>query len=89
MDQVVQVVSHGNSDLFIDAAKKLVDNSLVTTIPVKELNYEQITVSMSMVVFYVTMYCVAAPLAFIIAGIVTTTMNAIITGTSTLFILND
>ena len=70
MDQVDQVVSHGNSDLFIDAAKKLVDNSLVTTIPVKELNYEQITVSMSMVVFYVMMYCVAAPLAFIIAGIV-------------------
>ena len=70
MDQVDQVVSHGNSDLFIDAAKKLVDNSLVTTIPVKELTYDQITVSMSMVAFYVVMYCVVAPLAFIIAGIV-------------------
>lgn len=64
------IVSHGNSDLFIDACKKLVDNSLVTTIPVKELTYDQIIVSMSMVFFYVAVYCVVAPLAFIITGFV-------------------
>ncbi|MBR5896230.1 MAG: hypothetical protein IKZ39_01280, partial [Lachnospiraceae bacterium] len=69
-DQIDSIVSHGNSDLFIDASKKLVDNSLVTTIPVKELTYDQIVVSTSMVIFYVAMYCVVAPLAFIIAGIV-------------------
>ncbi|MBP5495113.1 MAG: Gldg family protein [Lachnospiraceae bacterium] len=69
-DQIDSIVSHGNSDLFIDASKKLVDNSLVTTIPVKELTYDQIVVSMSMVFFYVAVYCVIAPLAFIIAGFV-------------------
>ena len=69
-DQIDNIVSHGNSDLFVDAAKKLVDNSLVTTIPVKQLNYDQIVVSMSMVLFYVAVYCVVAPLAFIIAGFV-------------------
>ena len=69
-DQIDNMVSHGNSDLFIDASKKLVDNSLVTTIPVKDLSYDQIVVSMSMVLFYVAIYCVVAPLAFIVAGIV-------------------
>ena len=69
-DQIDSIVSHGNSDLFIDASKKLVDNSLVTTIPVKQLTYDQIVVSMSMVLFYVAVYCVVAPLAFIVAGIV-------------------
>lgn len=64
------IVSHGNSDLFIDAAKKLVDNSLVTTIPVKDLTYDQIVVSISMVRFYVAIYCVVAPLALIITGFV-------------------
>ena len=69
-DQVDSIVSHGNSDLVIDAAKKLVDNSLVTTIPVKDLTYDQIVVSRSMVLFYVAIYCVVAPLALIITGFV-------------------
>ena len=64
------MVSHGNSDLFIDAAKNLVDNSLVVTIPAKELNYDYITVSASMVFLYLAIYCVIAPLALVIAGIV-------------------
>jgi len=69
-DQIDSIVSHGNSDIVIDASKKLVDNSLVTTIPVKELTYDQIVVSMSMVLFYVAVYCVVVPLALIITGFV-------------------
>ncbi|MCR4929242.1 MAG: Gldg family protein [Lachnospiraceae bacterium] len=70
MTDADNMVSHGNSDLFIDAAKKLVDNSLVVTIPAKELNYDYITVSSSMVFLYLAIYCVVAPLALIIAGVV-------------------
>ena len=69
-DQIDSVVSHGNSDLFIDASKKLVDNSLVTTIPVKQLTYDQIVVSISMVLFYIAVFCIVAPLALIITGFV-------------------
>ena len=64
------MVSHGNSELFIDAAKQLVDNSLITTIPVKKLEYDYIVVSASMVYLYFAIYCILAPLAFIVAGIV-------------------
>ena len=69
-DQIDSLVSFGNSDLFIDASKKLVDNSLVTTIPVKQLTYDQIVVSFSMVLFYIAIFCVVLPLGFIITGFV-------------------
>ncbi|MBO4783526.1 MAG: Gldg family protein [Lachnospiraceae bacterium] len=69
-EQIDSIVSRGNSDIFIDASKKLIDNTLVTTIPVKELTYDQIVVTMSMTLFYVAVYCVIAPLAFIVTGIV-------------------
>ena len=36
----------------------------------KDLTYDQIVVSRSMVLFYVAIYCVVAPLALIITGFV-------------------
>lgn len=70
LEDVDSLVSYGNSDLFIDVCKQINDNSLITTIPVKHNTYEFITVNTGVAFFYMAMYCVVAPLGFIIAGIV-------------------
>ena len=69
-EDVDNIVSHGNSDYVIDICKKLVDNSLIVTIPSKQLTYEYIRVSSGMVFLYVAICCLLIPLAFIIAGLV-------------------
>ena len=70
IEVVDESISYGNSDLFIDAAKKLVDSSVVTTIPTKSLNLDLIMVSPVMRIVYLSIYCILAPVICIVAGLV-------------------
>ncbi|MBO4346669.1 MAG: Gldg family protein [Lachnospiraceae bacterium] len=65
-----EIVSRGNSDLAIEMMKSMVDNSVVTTIPVKHLTYDFITVSQGMILFYIVICMIAIPLIMLITGIV-------------------
>lgn len=69
-DEIDSIVSHGNSDLVIDACKSMADNSLIVTIPAKQMTYEFISVSAAMVFVYVALFCAVVPLILIVTGIV-------------------
>ena len=68
-DDYDSYVAHGNSELFANICKNIVEKEGVVLVPTKLLTYDYIRVDRKLVIFYVLFGNVVLPLGLIIAGI--------------------